>query len=363
MTRSLFYSLLLTLCISLNVACMDKKQTFDQTQIDYNETVSESEVQRLGQYLVHSQFTDGTPKNVMIKKKDNTYSFKMVIKDDLELTPKLIKTFEIFAFNLSHEVFNRAPVEIKLCNAFFIPTKTIKMANLGKKKVFNGTHVLYNNSVSEKEVDQLGAFLIKSQFTDGSKKDVVLDRKGDTYRFKLVFNKTLKLTDHWISTFESFANQISSEVFNHQPVDVHLLDDLYQSIKVLPFNPAHTQPKTIDPRSLGQKKIFNGTYLYHTPQVSEKLAETLGHYLNTSGFTDGNRKDVQIDYKDQTYLFRMVFNTKVPFNEDLKKQFIGFASRLSSSIFMNKPVDVHLTDIFFKTLHVIPSKPHQDQHK
>ena len=354
MMRSLLYPLILAFFFFFTTACSEKAQTFNQTQIDYNQTITESDVQRLGEYLIQSRFTDGTPKNIKIKKKGQTYSFKMVIRDELELTPKLTRRFGIFAYNLSNDVFNQAPVEIELCNAFFVPTKTIPMVYLGKKKSFNGTHIIYKDAVSEEEVDRFGAFLIKSQFTDGSKKDIILDRKGKRYLYKLVFNSSFTLTDHWTTTFEAFANEISKEVFNHHPVDVYILDEVYQPIKVLPFNPAQTQMKAIDPHSLGKKKVFNGTHLYYTSQIPEALAEKLGQFLNKSGFTNGSRIDVQIDYQNKVYLFRMVFNSKIPFNSTLKTQFIRFASQLSASVFMNQSVHVHLTDIFFKTIHTIP---------
>ena len=176
-------------------------------------------------------------------------------------------------------------------------------SQLGEKKIFDGTYLSYTSKVSKSEVERLGSFLITSKFTDGSRKDVILDRVGKGYIFKLIFNPKLTLNDQWIDTFKAFASQLSSLVFQSTPVEIHLLDDTYKLIKVIPFN-----------SQLGEKKIFDGTYLFYTSKISKSEVERLGTFLITSKFTDGSRKDVILDRIGKSYLFKMIFNPKLTLN-------------------------------------------------
>lgn len=116
-------------------------------------------------------------------------------------------------------------------------------SQLGEKKIFDGTYLSYTSKVSKSEVERLGTFLITSKFTDGSRKDVILDRVGKGYIFKMIFNPKLTLNDQWIDTFKAFASQLSSLVFQSTPVEIHLLDGNYKLIKVIPFDSTQSIPK------------------------------------------------------------------------------------------------------------------------
>ena len=59
----------LSFCLLNPPTYADKTKVFDQTQIEYGSKITNLEIEKLGQYLIKSQFTDGTSKTIKIKKK------------------------------------------------------------------------------------------------------------------------------------------------------------------------------------------------------------------------------------------------------------------------------------------------------
>jgi hypothetical protein len=104
----------------------------------------------------------------------------------------------------------------------------------------------------------------------------------------------------------------------------------------------------------GTKLEYDGTEVYYTENVTEAQAQAAGKFLEESGFTDGTEKTVQIDKRDDTYLFRMVKKEDLELTDELKGTMALFAVLVSQSAFEGAPVDIELCDSQLKTEHVIP---------
>lgn len=352
----LMSSLLLVLSPSPSIA---KIKTFNGTQISYDKPITDQQVEALGKYLIQSQFTDGTPKSVNLIKLNQLYIFKMVVREGFEVSQNFIEAAQVFATEMSIQLFEGKTIEVHLCDPFFKTFKKIQMNADYKHKIFQGTYVFYSKKIPTADAERLGQYLIKSQFTDGTRKDVYFDRdlNSATYLFKMVFKADLQLTPQWISTFQAFAQQLSKDVFQGSPVEIQLLNEAFEVIKMIPFSQNTTPMPAFDVSTLGTVKNFDETHLYYTSRVSAEKAESVGQFLIQQKFTDGTRKDVQIDRDGLTYHFRMVFNSKLKFNDEWRSNFKMFAASLSQNIFDNQVVEVHLTDIFFTTLHTVVFDP------
>jgi hypothetical protein len=106
----------------------------------------------------------------------------------------------------------------------------------------------------------------------------------------------------------------------------------------------------------GKEKNFNDLQLFYTSAVTEAEANSLGKYLDESGFADSGKKTVQLNKSGKTYEFRMVVKPGIEKNEEYVNLGKLMAAELSYSVFNNKPVEVHFCDETLKTLRVINSR-------
>lgn len=100
----------------------------------------------------------------------------------------------------------------------------------------------------------------------------------------------------------------------------------------------------------GEKIEFNGTEVYYKDGVTKEQAEKLGVYLQAEGFTDGNRKSVQLVKDENTgnLTFRMVTSKGSAYNPQNETMFESFTRNLSQQF--EQPVDFQLCDESFETL-------------
>lgn len=102
-----------------------------------------------------------------------------------------------------------------------------------------------------------------------------------------------------------------------------------------------------------QKLEINGGELFYTTNVTKNEAQTLAYYLVEANFFDGKRKSVQLDKPGSTYQFRMVVKPELQNNKSYHKLGKLFAEELSANVFNDEPVEIHICDENFKTIHIV----------
>ena len=103
----------------------------------------------------------------------------------------------------------------------------------GTKLDFNGGELYYTDNVTEADAKKLGEYLVKSGFFDGRKITVQLDKSGATYQFRMVVVKEKQNDDATMILMKTFAGEISEEVFNDAPTELHICDDQLKTLRVL----------------------------------------------------------------------------------------------------------------------------------
>lgn len=103
----------------------------------------------------------------------------------------------------------------------------------GEKLEFNGGELYYTKNVTEAEAKKLGEYLVKEEFYDGKEKTVQLDKEGGTYQFRMVVVEDKRNDESTLEIFKTFASQISKDVFNDAPVEVHVCDENLKTLKVV----------------------------------------------------------------------------------------------------------------------------------
>ena len=107
----------------------------------------------------------------------------------------------------------------------------------GKKLQYQKTEVYYTDKVEKTEAEKLGNFLVRTEFADENEKSIQLSKNEENgnYEFRMVTNKEAAESDTYVAVFKIYAKQISDSVFNKQPVDFHVCDNTFNTLKVIPF--------------------------------------------------------------------------------------------------------------------------------
>lgn len=105
--------------------------------------------------------------------------------------------------------------------------------NYGTRIEFNGGEVYHTASVTDAEARKVGAYLVKYKFFDGTPKSVQLNKTGAVYEFRMVVNESVVNDQSRMPTFQTFAKELSVDLFNNSPVVLHLCDNRFQTLRVV----------------------------------------------------------------------------------------------------------------------------------
>ena len=113
----------------------------------------------------------------------------------------------------------------------------ISCNSYGTKLEYQKTEVYFTDKVDKKDAEKLGDFLVRSEFADGNEKSVqlTLDETNGNYIFRMVTSKEASEKDYYETVFRNFAKQLSDSVFDQKPVDFHVCDNTFTTIKIISF--------------------------------------------------------------------------------------------------------------------------------
>lgn len=223
-------------------------------------------------------------------------------------------------------------------------------ADYGEKMEFNKGEVYYTEGVDPADVQKLGEYLVESEYFDGEKKSVQLQMNGDRYVVRAVVQDEFLEDEKIIAAFEMMGLLFSGQVFNGAPVDVELTDAYLETKTTLPFDQAMA-----DETGVGAPRVvYNKGEVYYSDGVDITVAKRLGQYFAESGYFDGESKSVQLRKKGDVYRLRFVVDEKFVGKEETTNLFQPYGLLVSSTVLNNAPVDVELTDEYFRTLETIP---------
>jgi hypothetical protein len=112
-------------------------------------------------------------------------------------------------------------------------------SNYGTKLNFGDNNELYyTDSVTLKEAQALGDYLVKADFfaDDSNTRSVQLNKNGSTYEFRMVMKEGLDKDQDTIDLMKLFIVELSDNVFNGESVDAHLCDETFKTLRVVVAN-------------------------------------------------------------------------------------------------------------------------------
>lgn len=107
----------------------------------------------------------------------------------------------------------------------------------GEKLQYGKTEVYYTSKINKKEAEKLGDFLVSSGFAGENEKSVQLfkNTENGNYEFRMVTTKEAAESETYEAIFKIYAKQISDSVFQQKPVDFHVCDNTFNTLKVIEF--------------------------------------------------------------------------------------------------------------------------------
>ena len=119
------------LTLALLTACgYGESVTFNGTEVYYKDGATLEDAEKLGEYLVESEFADGVEKSVMIvKNEDGEYVFRMVVQEGAEEGNDAL--FGLMAMGISMSAFDGEPVHFEACDVLFNTLKTVPYSSFG----------------------------------------------------------------------------------------------------------------------------------------------------------------------------------------------------------------------------------------
>jgi hypothetical protein len=214
--------------------------------------------------------------------------------------------------------------------------------NFGKEKDYDGVQLYHTPAITDSQADSLGNFLVSQKFADGSAKTVQIAKSGNTYQFRFVIKADADKDPALSKTLKAFASVLSSNVFNGSPVEVDMCDEYLKTLKVYPYE------------DFGRVKIYDGVQLYYTKSITSAGVDSLGNYLVSSKFADGNAKTVQITKPANVFQFRFVVKKGLDKDPQFLQNCGVFASQLSQKVYNGAPVEIQVCDDNLGTLTVVP---------
>ncbi|MFC4267392.1 hypothetical protein [Polaribacter marinivivus] len=126
---------------------------------------------------------------------------------------------------------------LKILFILFCTVLIFACSGYGEKLQYNKTEVYYTADIEKLEAEKLGEFLVSSGFAGENEKSVQLSKNEETgnYQFRMVTTVEAANSESYQTIFKMFAKQISDSVFNKKPVDFHVCNNTFETLKVIPF--------------------------------------------------------------------------------------------------------------------------------
>jgi len=103
----------------------------------------------------------------------------------------------------------------------------------GNLMEFNGGQLFYTSSVTKDETIRLGEYLVEADLFDGKPKTAQIDKSGDTYKFRIIAMEGAEKNPLFMVAFQQVGANLSENVFDGAPVEIHVCDNNFKTVKVL----------------------------------------------------------------------------------------------------------------------------------
>ena len=215
--------------------------------------------------------------------------------------------------------------------------------NYGTKLMFDETELYYTKNVTEDKADDIGKYLQETGFTEGDRKTIQITKDGDTYQFRMVVKEDFVDDEDYEQTAYVFINNLSTDVLDNNPVELHMCDENLKTLKVVKMD--DNQEIIEDDYEI---LSYDGTEIEYNNTVKYNEVNDLGNFLIQTGFTDGTLKSIVLVKDQNTYVFKMVVDETSWTDQEYHNLAKEYAQEMSSTIFNDKNVEIQLCNEYFE---------------
>lgn len=210
-----------------------KVKTYNNGEVFYEAAVKEDVVDRLGNYLVKSEFFDGDPRSVQILDDGLSYIVKFIVSDSLLTAKNYLRQVSYFTYELSLNVFDGKPVDIHLSNNYFLTKKAIKYQRLGERLVRGNDIMYYLPTISKERAEKFFEYLEKSGFLNDDGKVVMIRTHEGVFNFLYPIEDGYENNQEYLGIVSEFATQISSEFLEGERIIIYLTDLYFDELRAV----------------------------------------------------------------------------------------------------------------------------------
>lgn len=214
--------------------------------------------------------------------------------------------------------------------------------NLGDSLKKNGAELYYSEAAGQAKANELLSYLDGNGYLDGTPKTFKLDRnEGGRWQFSVV--PTNAGAADIEAQMEAAARELSGNVFQGDEVEIHLLDENLETLRVLaavadlPF----------------EKVEHNGVQVRYTASVDKAVAERLMTALAEDPGHDGSSKTIKLD-RTEAGTWQVYVVLTVEESPEVDSMVTGIARTLSGTVFNGEELEMHLCDAYLLSRRVLP---------
>lgn len=211
----------------------------------------------------------------------------------------------------------------------------------GKSLEFGKGTLYYTENVTEDQAKKLGETLQKSSYFAEKEWKAQIDKTGALWKLSIV-EEAGKVNDPafkiWLTNYNL---QLSKLAFNDGKVQIDLCDEEFNTLKTFP------------PTYYGRRIGFGTSDLYIGNNITPEEAKALGSHLVKTGYFGKSPETAQLRKEsDGRYAFRIMVKAGTENNPEFLQRTQKFAQDLTAAM-GNKPVEIHLCNLLFKTIRVV----------
>jgi hypothetical protein len=203
-------------------------------EVYYTDGVTQAEADRLGAYLAKTWGAAGGRRSVQIKKTDDGYQFRMVVRKEFQKNENMLKRLQFDAARVSRDVFDGAAVELHACDEHlrtlqaFPPRPDVRYGFVeGKAEVF------FASDVPKADAERLAKYLAGLIKTAPAPISFKLARRGKAVEVHMVVQAHLLNDANLLAALRRDRGAIAANVFPGATVELHLCDDAFNVLQVL----------------------------------------------------------------------------------------------------------------------------------
>lgn len=210
----------------------------------------------------------------------------------------------------------------------------------GEKLTFGSKQeIYYKDGATEDHARKLGNYFKETGFFDGkSPKSVQIIKSGESFQIRFVIKKDLWKDQKTIKNFMFMGKEISQNVFDKSPVDVHLCDDQLETKKALSWQDIQNTTGNTYYYSPTEEIVYKGV-------VNEDQAKALASILEEIKYFDKKQHKTVVLLKEKdSYIIQLVLKEESINDTSHDPFFLNLAARASKEIAAGGPVKVQICD-------------------